>query len=93
MSLFLDGELDEIHAINVRTHLSLCPECARVCEDFAAILDNCKLDEFDQEIVPPNPNALWCRISNTIETEITKVTKPFSRVSRGRPPRVFVRPS
>ena len=89
LSLFLDGELDEIHAINVRTHLSLCPECARVCEDFAAILDNCKLDEFDQEIVPPNPNALWCRISNTIETEIKPEIK--SEPAQERPLGFFAR--
>jgi len=70
LSQFLDGELDEIHAANVRTHLSLCAECAKVCEDFAAILDTCKLDELCDEIIPPNPGALWCRISNTIEAEL-----------------------
>lgn len=70
LSLFLDGELDEVHAANVRTHLSLCIECAKVCEDFAAILDTCKLDELCDEALPPNPNALWCRISNTIEAEL-----------------------
>ena len=68
--MFLDGELEEIQAANIRTHLSLCTECARVCEDFAAILDSCKLEELADEIVPPNPNALWCRISNTIEAEL-----------------------
>ena len=76
LSQFLDGELDDIHAASVRTHLSLCAECAKVCEDFAAILDSCKLEELDQDIVPPNPNALWCRISNTIETEIKPESKP-----------------
>lgn len=70
LSLFLDGELGETEAAGIRTHLSLCPECTRVCEDFAAILDSCKLEELTDEIVPPNPNALWCRISNTIEAEL-----------------------
>lgn len=70
LSLFLDGELDEVEAASVRTHLSLCAGCAKVCEDFAAILDSCKFEELADEILPPNPNALWCRISNTIEAEI-----------------------
>lgn len=69
LSQFLDGELDEVRAASVRTHISVCSECAKLCEDFAAILDNCKLEELS-DVVPPNPNALWCRISNTIESEI-----------------------
>ena len=74
--MFLDGELDENQAANVRTHLSLCAECAKVCEDFAAILDTCKVDELCEELLPPNPDALWCRISNTIEAEIKPEIAP-----------------
>lgn len=74
LSEFLDGELDELRASNIRTHLSLCEECSKLCEDFAAILDNCKLDE-NAGSIPPNPNALWCRISNTIEAEIKSEPK------------------
>ena len=70
LSSFLDGELGETRAADIRTHLSLCAECARVCEDFAAILDSCKFEELAEEVIPPNPNALWCRISNTIEAEL-----------------------
>lgn len=83
MSQFLDGELDEVRASSVRTHISLCLECAKLCEDFAAILDNCKLEELS-DAVPPNANALWCRISNTIESEI----KPEPAVVEP-PPRGF----
>jgi len=72
LSHYLDGELEESQAASVRTHLSLCAECARLCEDFAAILDNCKLEEM-ADAMPPNANALWCRISNTIESEIKPV--------------------
>src|SRR5688572_19127372 len=82
LSLFLDGELDEVHAATIRTHLSLCEECARVCEDFASILDSCKLEELADEIVPPNPNALWCRISNTIEAELKP--EPIAEPERPR---------
>ncbi|MDM7920679.1 MAG: zf-HC2 domain-containing protein [Pyrinomonadaceae bacterium] len=69
VSLFLDGELDEASSASVRTHLTLCAECAKVCEDFASILDSCDALDVD-EALPPNPQALWCRISNTIESEI-----------------------
>jgi hypothetical protein len=84
LSHYLDGELDESQAAPLRTHLALCEDCARLCEDFAAILDNCKLEEFADSI-PPNPNALWCRISNTIESEI----KPATAIPPPPEPRGF----
>jgi hypothetical protein len=66
ISAFLDRDLDEEISGNVRTHLVACEPCAKVCEDFAAILDVCKLEDS----IPPNPKALWCRINNLIETEV-----------------------
>ena len=66
ISVYLDNELDAEVSGNVRTHLALCAECAKVCEDFAAILDFCESDNF----LPPNSKALWCRINNIIETEV-----------------------
>ncbi len=81
--MYLDGELDGTLASSVRTHLSLCPPCAKLCEDFAAIMDSCKLEE----TAPPNPNALWCRINNVIECEIkpeiTEQPQPRGLFSRG----------
>lgn len=70
LSLFLDGELEEAQVANIRTHLSLCADCAKLCEDFAAILDSCKLEDLADNAPALNTNALWCRISNTIEAEI-----------------------
>ena len=69
ISAFLDNDLEETTSSNVRTHLAVCADCAKVCEDFAMILDFCQLDEMEHSI-PPNPKALWCRINNLIETEI-----------------------
>lgn len=69
ISAFLDNDLDEKMSASVQTHLSLCAACAKLCEDFAVILDFCH-EQPTAEIVPPNSQALWCRISNTIETEI-----------------------
>jgi hypothetical protein len=69
ISAFLDNDLEETISSNVRTHLAVCAPCAKVCEDFAMILDFCQLEETEDSI-PPNPKALWCRINNLIETEI-----------------------
>lgn len=69
LSAFLDNDLDETISSGIRMHLAVCADCAKVCEDFAMILDFCQLDEFEDSL-PPNPKALWCRINNLIETEI-----------------------
>src|SRR6476659_8488798 len=69
ISLFLDCELDEDRAAMVREHLAFCMACAKVCEDFASILDVCRTED-PAEIIPLNSQALWCRINNIIESEI-----------------------
>ena len=87
ISLFLDGELEEPVSADVRQHLIFCAPCAKLCEDFSVILESCR-DAETSEIVPPNSQALWCRIHNLIETEIKPEPEPFveprrSFVSRG----------
>lgn len=69
ISSYLDGELGEKEAASMRTHLSVCGGCAKLCEDFSVILDSCR-DNVPSEIIPPNSQALWCRINNLIESEI-----------------------
>ncbi len=69
ISVYLDDELENKICSDVQTHLAICAECAKVCEDFAMILDFCDLDE-SEYTPPPNSKALWCRINNLIETEI-----------------------
>lgn len=64
----MDNELDETTSMSVQTHLSVCAECAKVCEDFAVILDSCTVEK-PAELLPPNSQALWCRINNIIESE------------------------
>lgn len=68
ISAFLDNDLDETTSANIQTHLAICANCAKVCEDFALILDFCI--EEPTEIVPPNSQALWCRINNVIESDV-----------------------
>ncbi len=69
ISVYLDNELEQESSLQVQTHLAVCAACAKVCQDFAMILDFCLLDE-TPDFVPPNSKALWCRINNIIETEI-----------------------
>ena len=69
ISVYLDNELENQVRVEVQTHLAMCAECAKVCEDFAMILDCCDIDESEYAL-PPNSKALWCRINNLIETEI-----------------------
>src|SRR5215213_1979147 len=69
ISVFLDNELDELSSTEVREHLALCEACSKVCEDLAMIIDFCQLDA-DEAVIPPNPQALWCRINNVIESEV-----------------------
>lgn len=69
ISVFLDNELDDLSSTNVRDHLAICETCSRVCEDLAMIVDFCQLEQ-DESVILPNPQALWCRINNVIESEV-----------------------
>ncbi|HYJ91952.1 MAG TPA: zf-HC2 domain-containing protein [Pyrinomonadaceae bacterium] len=69
LSSFMDSDLDEVRAAAVREHLAVCDPCAKICEELAAIVDLCKTEPAE-ELVPPNPDALWCRINNIIESEV-----------------------
>jgi hypothetical protein len=68
ISPLLDNELDERRAVDVRSHLAVCAACQRMCEEFTAILD-ASASESSTELLPPNSQALWCRINNLIESE------------------------
>jgi len=67
--VFLDNELDQKSSGEVREHLADCEPCSKMCEDLAMILDFCHLD-VEEAALPPNPQALWCRINNVIESEV-----------------------
>ena len=75
ISVYLDNELESELSASIQTHLAGCHECAKMCEDFAMILDFCNLDETEHSL-PPNSKALWCRINNLIETEIASDIPP-----------------
>lgn len=65
----MDDELEAGLADDVRAHLAVCGDCAKLVADFSVILDYCN-NEPSTEILPPNSQALWCRINNLIESEI-----------------------
>jgi len=69
LSAFMDCDLDEVRSSSIRAHLAICQECASVCEDIASLVDVCRT-ESPNAILPPNSQALWCRINNIIESEI-----------------------
>lgn len=70
MSVFLDDDLDVEQSLSVQKHLALCAECAATCEDLTSILGFCG-ETPGEDVIPPNSNALWCRINNIIETEVS----------------------
>ena len=71
LSEFIDDQLDEKIIARVKAHLTLCLKCAEIYEDFSSILGVCDAD-LSEDVSLPNEQALWCRITNIIETE----TKP-----------------
>jgi hypothetical protein len=83
ISVYLDGELEETTAISLRAHLAACTDCAKLCEDFAAILDACNIED-GTEPIPPNSQALWCRINNLIESEMKPEPPPIVEEPRRR---------
>lgn len=73
LSAFLDNELADAASAGVQVHLSICGECAKLCEELALILDSCEVSERSNSELQ-NSNALWCRINNIIESEVERDT-------------------
>ncbi len=69
ISAFVDGDLPAEEKESVGSHLSMCPACAKLHEDFAAIISSFG-EPFSEDTLPPNSQALWCRINNMIESEL-----------------------
>lgn len=69
ISVYIDGDLDAQNSQEIQAHFSICAECAKLHEDFASIVGFCG-ETFTEDSIPPNSQALWCRINNIIETEV-----------------------
>ena len=78
ISAYVDGELSEKEKMSFRAHLSVCQDCSRLADDFASIVGFCE-KSFSEDSIPPNSQALWCRINNIIESEIeeTQLSEEF----------------
>ena len=68
LSEFLDDLLSFAERSEIEAHLQECAPCLTAHQELVSILNVCDTysDEYDS---PPNPQALWLRISNLIESE------------------------
>jgi len=70
LSDFIDESLTPQDRAKVETHLSACGACAEARADLDLIVGFCREHRGEYDPVP-NEKALWLRISNTLESELT----------------------
>jgi hypothetical protein len=73
LSDFIDGSLASQDHKSIETHLSACTDCAEVRRDLADIVTFCHEHRGEYEAVP-NERALWLRINNLIDAELSSST-------------------
>jgi len=75
----IDGSITQRDEFTLNTHLRECLDCDSVRQDLASIVSFCRTQRGVYE-APPNEQALWLRIRNTIEAElpsrVTTTTEP-----------------
>jgi hypothetical protein len=70
LSDFIDGSLAQSDHDNIQAHLSVCGVCSEARGDLEVIVGYCREHRGEYDAVP-NERALWLRISNTIESEMS----------------------
>lgn len=70
LSDFIDGSLAQSDHDSIKAHLSVCGVCSEARGDLEAIVGYCREHRGEYDAVP-NEHALWLRISNTIESELS----------------------
>jgi Putative zinc-finger len=83
ISELVDGSLGPKDSAALHVHLEECLECAEVRKDFESLLSFCKADREHYE-APPNEQALWLRIRNTIEATNGAYVSNATRSERKR---------
>jgi hypothetical protein len=73
LSDFVDGSLPPQEHQRVETHLGGCSDCSDVRRDLGAIVGFCLEHRGEYDAVP-NERALWLRISNMVEVELSGQT-------------------
>lgn len=76
----IDGSITQRDEFTLNTHLRECLDCDSVRQDLASIVGFCRTQRGVYE-APPNEQAMWLRIRNTIEAELP------SRVTTNSEPR------
>jgi hypothetical protein len=64
----IDGSITQRDEFTLNTHLKECLDCDSVRQDLTAIIGFCRTQRGLYE-APPNEQALWLRIRNSIEAE------------------------
>jgi len=70
----IDGSITQRDEFTLNTHLKECLDCDGVRQDLASIVGFCRTQRGVYE-APPNEQALWLRIRNTIEAELPSRVK------------------
>lgn len=68
----LDGTISRADEFTLNTHLRECLDCDSVRQDLSSIVGFCRSHRGEYE-APPNSQALWLRIRNTLEAEAATV--------------------
>jgi hypothetical protein len=69
----VDGSISHADEFALNTHINECLDCESVRQDLSAIVGFCRSHRGEYE-APPNQQALWLRIRNTLEAEAANVS-------------------
>src|SRR3954454_17533073 len=67
----IDGSITQRDEFTLNTHLRECLDCETVRQDLASIVGFCRTQRGVYE-APPNEQAMWLRIRNSIEAEFPR---------------------
>lgn len=84
LSDYLDESLEREDRLRVAAHVSACADCTAVQDELVSIL-HCGA-EYREHLIetPPNPQALWLRISNIIESELPPAELSSAKTATAR---------
>ena len=77
----IDGSITQRDESTLNTHLSECLNCESVRQDLASIVGFARMQRGVYE-APPNEQAMWLRIRNTIEAELPSRVRTNSEPQR-----------
>ena len=77
----IDGSITQRDEFTLNTHLRECLDCDSVRQDLASIVGFCRTQRGVYE-APPNEQAMWLRIRNSIEAELPSRVNTNSELKR-----------